>query len=295
MQHKIIQTINQSSLFYSLTQKEKEAMADYGKLLEFKEGEVIFKMGSSNCDFFYIIHSGIIGLYLKTGRKKTYYSGDIFGEVGIFNKSFRSGTIRAKTDALSAAIHRDFLFNNEGSVLTAAKVHNILTSQIISYLQEVQDEPAANIIARGETDKVEFKSSYNENTQKSILKTIVGFLNHKGGIIFIGVKDINNEVVGVHETDKQIDAIRVNLMKEITNRVGASYATLVKCSSEYVQKRKVIKIICLSSTEPVFLKYLNGSDTLEEEHFYVRQDANTRRLPNERAIVDYVFKRFVIQ
>ena len=49
-----------------------------------------------------------------------------------------------------------------------------------------------HILSKGEGESVEFKSSFN----KSVIETLVGFANTKGGKIVIGVSD-KKEILGV--------------------------------------------------------------------------------------------------
>jgi CRP-like cAMP-binding protein len=267
-------------------------MADYARLEEYEKDEVIFESDSNDCDTFYIIYSGIVGLKLKDSRTKEYYSGDVFGEVAIFHNTFRSGTIHAKRASKLVAIHRDFLFNNPDhkATLVAARVTNILTSQIISYLEELNERPTSEIIAGGENHQVEFKSSITKFTDSTMLETVVAFLNNKGGTIFIGVRD-NKEIVGVSMKDKRIDDFRVAFIKQVCERVGVGLAAAVKCNSEYVLQKKVIKIICSSTAQPAFLIEKEG-DKVVRERFIVRQDALNKEIYSKKAIAEYVLKRF---
>ena len=49
-----------------------------------------------------------------------------------------------------------------------------------------------NIIKKGETETVEFKSSFG----KPIIETLVAFSNYKGGSIYLGVSN-NGEIIGI--------------------------------------------------------------------------------------------------
>ncbi len=68
------------------------------------------------------------------------------------------------------------------------------------------------ILASGESDKVEFKESLAEI--KEILKTIVAFANTKGGVILIGVKD-DGTVKGIKVGRRSIN----KLLNEIKNKI----------------------------------------------------------------------------
>ncbi|MDR1737611.1 MAG: ATP-binding protein [Candidatus Symbiothrix sp.] len=57
----------------------------------------------------------------------------------------------------------------------------------------------ANILQQGESQTVEFKTSFN----KEVIETIVAFSNTKGGKIYLGIND-KKEIVGVQLSDESI-------------------------------------------------------------------------------------------
>ncbi|MCW3807458.1 RNA-binding domain-containing protein [Plebeiibacterium marinum] len=69
------------------------------------------------------------------------------------------------------------------------------------------------IIAQGENEAVEFKSSFN----KAAIETIVAFSNTKGGLVIIGVSD-NMEVTGVNTNNESIQ----NWLNEIKQKTEPS-------------------------------------------------------------------------
>src|SRR6185369_5279694 len=71
---------------------------------------------------------------------------------------------------------------------------------------------ASYLIEQGEGFKTEFKESlrydkykkeYNKEMERAVLKTIVSFLNAKGGTLLIGVND-KGEVVGLEDDYKTL-------------------------------------------------------------------------------------------
>jgi len=286
----IFNTIDQSSIFKNLTASEKESVAKAAHVVEYKAGETIFKMDSTDCDCFYIIHSGEINLTLKDGRRKRYSPTDIFGEVAIFDQNYRSGTIEAATAVVLLEIHKDFVRKSEGTnTLTAVKVANALTNQIISYLEEVQEVSSEELIHKGENEQMEFKSSLSKTLKPAILRAITAFMNHAGGSVFIGVKD-DGKIIGLKSTPEKIDGYRNSLMGLISQRIGSYYATLIRCHVETIREKQVLRITCLPSTKPAFLnEKANGK---WDEQFYVRQDATNKCYAEKSAIANYVIERF---
>ena len=70
-----------------------------------------------------------------------------------------------------------------------------------------------DIIKNGETDKVEFKTSFN----KEVIETIVAFANTKGGSVYIGISK-NNNIVGVNINNESVQ----NWINEIKNKTTPS-------------------------------------------------------------------------
>lgn len=87
----------------------------------------------------------------------------------------------------------------------------------------------ADLIAGGETGAVEFKSTLRTNLhtgqvddkiQVSVLKTIAGFLNAKGGTLLIGVAD-DGEVLGLDADGFQSeDKLGLHLVNLVKDRIG---------------------------------------------------------------------------
>ncbi|HAR62901.1 MAG TPA: hypothetical protein DCS13_05490 [Candidatus Margulisbacteria bacterium] len=60
-----------------------------------------------------------------------------------------------------------------------------------------------SIINQGESETVEFKTSFNS----SVIETIVAFANNKGGYVFVGISD-NGKIIGV-DTNENIHRNRL--------------------------------------------------------------------------------------
>ena len=144
------------------------------------------------------------------------------------------------------------------------------------------------LINEGEGEKVEFKSSLkydyrtkqaNRDLKHEVVKTIAGFLNYKGGYLFIGVDD-DGDILGLDNDYSLIskknnkdrfqlsidNLIRNNFDIEINEYVGRSYPKL---------KHKEICLIKVSRSEnAIFLK--NGE-------FYMRTGGATHKLTPKEA------------
>src|SRR5438094_1893751 len=92
--------------------------------------------------------------------------------------------------------YRDFLA--ERAKQLATNINGFLESLIPAKEAPSPGSHLPELIARGESEKLEFKSSLRwgipdggieKGLERAVLKTIAGFLNGKGGALLIGVAD----------------------------------------------------------------------------------------------------------
>ena len=155
-------------------------------------------------------------------------------------------------------------------------------------------------IKQGESTTVEFKETLSLDIKESkkkdfnlkkerkkiehgVLKTIAGFLNAQGGTLFIGVRDKDNEIVGIENELKlvfgSIDKMLLHL-KNLINREFDKGNPLISFYNAEVFKKNIIVINCSSSRKPVFIdgKFFirkgPGTDELntEQYHKYLEQN-----------------------
>lgn len=101
------------------------------------------------------------------------------------------------------------------------------------------------IIAGGESNRVEFKSSLSE--EREILETICGFSNMAGGTILVGVSD-NGKIVGVDIGKKTVD--------DILNKIKFSIEPTIIPQAEVVEMdgKKVLVINVMEGiNKPYFI------------------------------------------
>lgn len=157
--------------------------------------------------------------------------------------------------------------------------------------QEIPNISLEEILKDGETDQVEFKPSllYNFRTKeagisiKSIIgKAICGFLNARGGILFIGVDDNGNPQglsydYSLSKEKKPRDFFRLEfdemlehfLPQWVHDNVFGEFSMINGCEIFVV-------LIIPSNNEPVFFKGQNGKE------FYFRRMASTKQLDIEQ-------------
>jgi hypothetical protein len=160
-----------------------------------------------------------------------------------------------------------------------------------SYSNERAKEEAMAIIASGESEKLEFKSTITTNIQtgendkrmeKAVLKTIVAFLNTTGGILMIGVSD-DGSIYGVDEKEfDSRDKMNLHFTHMISSRIGDEFFPYISFRViDMDDEKAIIRVDCARCKKPVFLK--DG----KVEEFYVRSGPSSVMLTGSN-LVNYV-------
>jgi type I site-specific restriction-modification system R (restriction) subunit len=159
---------------------------------------------------------------------------------------------------------------------------------------------AEELIKRGESKTLEFKSTLRWNLQEdrlddkavthAALKTIAAFLNTEGGDLLIGVGD-DRSIVGIErdrlDTD---DKFMRHLAQVVRNGLGDRAGTCIDPNTQIVQGKTVCVVSCQRSPEPVFLKW-KGMEATAAGDFFVRSGPGTIKLAAESAD-KYIRTRF---
>lgn len=156
------------------------------------------------------------------------------------------------------------------------------------------DQEIAALIAKGESNQLEFKSSarwdFNQGKQNKVMedivvKTIAAFLNTDGGNLLIGVDDDRN-VIGLDHDYKLFgkkdsrDAYENFLTTLLLGNFGKDTSALISISIHQLDGKDVARVTAQPSPKPIFVK--------EEryEHLYIRAGNSTRQLTTREAM-DY--------
>jgi len=146
------------------------------------------------------------------------------------------------------------------------------------------------LINQGENQFVELKSSIrydfrqkttNLDLEIVIAKTIVGFMNAKGGKLIIGVND-DGEILGIEKDYKTLkqqntDGFEQKIYEIISKYIGKEYCFYCTVYFHHLDKKAICVIAIDEVTEPVYL--LKGKDTL----FYIRTGNSTKPLTIKEA------------
>lgn len=156
-------------------------------------------------------------------------------------------------------------------------------------------EDIAEIIKEGENEEREFKSTLRVNLhteeidrrlEYAVLKTISAFMNSKGGTLLVGVSN-SGEILGIEkdrfENNDKLNLHITNLIKE---KIGKHNLDNIYIQTIAMDEKTVIKIECLKSKTPIFLRNNSG-----EEEFYIRIGPASVQIKGSE-LVEYIKKRF---
>jgi len=153
---------------------------------------------------------------------------------------------------------------------------------------------AIKLINSGESETIEFKSSFRTNLhtkefdrrmEHGVLKTITAFLNTSGGNLLVGVND-GGHILGLEaDAFQNDDKLGLHLTNLIKAHIGNEYLPFIKFEIIPITDKKILRITCKESKKRVFLKISN------EEQFFVRNGPASVRLEGE-ALVDYIQHKF---
>ena len=151
------------------------------------------------------------------------------------------------------------------------------------------------LIAKGENEKTEFKSSLcwdckerrkNKLVEQAAAKAIASFLNSNGGVLLIGVKD-DKTLLGLEADFSAInkpteDAFDLHFTNIIENYLGIGNRQYVTMRFTERQGKKIaIVVIPKKAPKEVFL-------TLDDEPYFCVRSGNSSRFLNTKEAIEYV-------
>lgn len=181
----------------------------------------------------------------------------------------------------------------------------VVGSKLNVELNVLSNKKVEAVIAGGETEYVEFKSSIrwdyreekiNKILEYVILKSIAAFANAKGGLLLIGVSD-DLKILGLEKdfsTLKKQDAdyFELHTRKLINNQYGIAFSNDNLLMGFHIFNDKTICSIQIkASSTPVFLKSKNKQGQ-ELEKFYVRSGNASQEIASLKEVNEYIKIRF---
>jgi len=180
---------------------------------------------------------------------------------------------------------------------------NILSGIIIKIIQKhpkifkAKQDPIKEIqklINQNESETLEFKSTLrvnahtnqiDKNIELTILKTMVAFLNSKGGTLLIGISN-DGQITGIEKDNfENNDRALLHLTNLIKTHISDSLSQFITKEIINIDNKNIIKINCKQSNRRIFLRI--G----KEEIFYIRNGPSSIKLEGN-ALLDYVEHKF---
>jgi DNA-binding response OmpR family regulator len=157
------------------------------------------------------------------------------------------------------------------------------------------DSPLRDLIATGESERLEFKASLrwdfrqqktNKDLETKIVQTVAAFLNaHEGGTLLIGVAD-NGTIVGLdhdYQTLKKNnrDGFQAHAYQLFIEKYGKDVASLVHLGFEAIDGRDVCRVYAQPAHKPIYI----------DRRLYIRTGNMTHELSAQEA-VEYTHERW---
>jgi hypothetical protein len=220
---------------------------------------------------------------------------------GKFPESLRQQCIPEDKNLWELENYEDFLKKRRVILADALNkfLQNITTTQETATPITIQE-----IIADGESDQLEFKSSLrwdlkegkiNQNLEAVVLKTIAAFANSGGGTLLIGIKDdgtllgLDNDYASLGNADK--DKFEIHLRNLLSNAYGQSFtASKVKIRFPLVQSQEFCQVE-VAQSEKALITTVKNKDGQKTEKFYVR-NGNASQEISMREMAKYMKQRF---
>jgi len=161
----------------------------------------------------------------------------------------------------------------------------------INQLRNELNQGLMPLIAQGENNSLEFKSSYrfdlkqntvNKVLEAAVMKTLAGFMNSRGGTLLIGVSD-EGTILGL-ENDYQTlgrknkDGLEQLIMGSVSDKLGTSACQYIRLVFHTHNEMEVCRIIVNRAGFPIYVKDGNS------KKFYVRTGSGTRDMDIQEAI-----------
>jgi uncharacterized membrane protein YeaQ/YmgE (transglycosylase-associated protein family) len=177
--------------------------------------------------------------------------------------------------------------------LLAAILGTIAVMSLVGYLTRRPQPSVTELIAGGESQSVEFKSTArcnlhtgqrDDRIEMVIAKTVAALANSGGGDLLIGVDD-DGTALGLDDDLKfmkspDLDRYELWLRDHLAKTIGAALTSAVEVTFPVVDGQPVCHLRILPATQPVFLAPGKG----QAVQMWVRVGNSTRQLAVDEAL-----------
>lgn len=215
-------------------------------------------------------------------RAPSSYIGDFSDENSDINRALNSHFIDINGFGIESDDYDTFLKER------AKRIFAELKARIDLSHKEPANEEVQELVAAGESDRIEFKSTLrydlrakivNKKLEYVIAKTIAAFLNSEGGDLFIGIDDEQNALGLTDDIEtlskKNIDGFELHLVEIIKKYIGGGYSTHIKVTFPVYDDVQICRIRVAKSSKPVFVTFEGKED------FFVRSGCSSQPLSRE--------------
>lgn len=241
---------------------------------------------------------GVLGILILHPLVKAVYWMELRHETAIDRGFWQFMVHRLQTDFLFEAIPMTLVFGVIGGLIGAGfgayQARLATRERALRQLEHELGRDLPSLVAAGESERTEFKTSarwdarqgkVNKALEVVIAKSIVGFMNHLGGNLLIGVDD-RGSIVGLekdYETlkAKNRDGFAQCIMEIVKTRLGGDKCSLVHTIFDEVEGRDVCRVVVEPSGTPVYCT--DG----KVARYYLRTGNGTREL-DAREVVAHV-------
>lgn len=182
-------------------------------------------------------------------------------------------------------------FLEERRVLLAKQLNTFL-QRITATEDTVAPVSLEEMIAEGESDELEFKSTLrwdlreatiNKKLEEVIMKTVAAFANSCGGTLLIGVGD-DGEVLGLEKDYRSLgevdrDKFELHLRNLLNEQFGKGFVTSkIVIRFHEVGDKDVCQIETMAAKEPVIVR-VRDRNGQPSERFYARSGNSSQEIP----------------
>jgi uncharacterized membrane protein YeaQ/YmgE (transglycosylase-associated protein family) len=204
-----------------------------------------------------------------------------------------SGIVGAAIGALLVSALVDYTRQHWGAVIAASAVSTVIVMLVVGYLTRQPQPSAVEMLAAGESARVEFKSTArcnlhtgqrDDKIEMVIAKTVAAFGNGTGGDLLIGVDD-SGTVLGLDEDLKfmkepDLDRFELWLRDHLSKTLGTATSAGVEVTFPVVDGQALCHVRVPGSLRPVFLTVGKGQPV----QMWVRVGNSTRQLGVDEAL-----------
>jgi len=218
------------------------------------------------------------------GDVKDKVQGLELGAVDYIGKPFQFEEVVARVRKHLAMYHQHQKLQKENVELKV---------QVAGGFQKLSEGDLKELVAAGEGERVEFKSTlrWNIHTNKpdkkienACMKTVAAYLNSEGGVLLVGVDDAGNAIGLQQDKFANEDKLLLHWNNLAKQHLGVESTQLTRSRMQMLEGQGVLVVQCSVSSRPVFF----SRD--DDEVFFVRIGNGTQSLKPSQ-VLSYLDQR----